>query len=106
MFKATTATNSPRDFELVLEKLNSTFNRPIGEVEFKLYSNLNGTTFSDEMTTLKTNSEGKIVLCDLIKADKTYYLVETKAADGFIALKGYFKVVTSKQMVSSKLRQI
>lgn len=97
LFKATTATNSPRDFELVLEKLNSTFNRPIGEVEFKLYSNLNGTTFSDEMTTLKTNSEGKIVFgSDLIKADKTYYLVETKAADGFIALKGYFKVVTSK----------
>lgn len=97
LFKATTVTNSPRDFELVLEKLNSTFNRPIGEVEFKLYSNLNGTTFSDEMTTLKTNSEGKIVFgSDLIKADKTYYLVETKAADGFIALKGYFKVVTSK----------
>lgn len=34
--EATTATNSPRDFELVLEKLSSTFNRPIGEVEFKL----------------------------------------------------------------------
>lgn len=97
LFEATTAKNSPRDFELVLEKLSSTFNRPIGEVEFKLYSNLNGTTFSDEMTTLKTNPEGKIVFgSDLIKADKTYYLVETKAADGFIALKGYFKVVTSK----------
>lgn len=97
LFEATTATNSPRDFELVLEKLSSTFNRPIGEVEFKLYANLNGTTFSDEITTLKTNQEGKIVFgSDLIKADKTYYLVETKAADGFIALKGYFKVVTSK----------
>lgn len=100
LFEAIPATNSPRDFELVLEKLSSTFNRPIGEVEFKLYSNFNGTTFSDEITTPetpKTDSEGKIVFgSDLIKADKTYYLVETEAAKGFIALNGYFKVVTSK----------
>ncbi|WP_334115611.1 SpaH/EbpB family LPXTG-anchored major pilin [Streptococcus parasuis] len=95
----TTSVENDRKFELVLEKLSSTFNRPIGEVEFKLYSNFNGTTFSDEITipNPKTDSEGKIVFgSDLIKADKTYYLVETKAAEGFIALKGYFKVVTSK----------
>ncbi|HFU4368369.1 TPA: SpaH/EbpB family LPXTG-anchored major pilin [Streptococcus suis] len=103
IFNTTSVTNSPREFELVLQKLSSTFNRPIGEVEFKLYSNFNGTTFSDEITPepLKTNSEGKIVFgSNLINADKTaektYYLVETNAADGFIALNGYFKVVASK----------
>ncbi|HFI0782191.1 TPA: SpaH/EbpB family LPXTG-anchored major pilin [Streptococcus suis] len=99
LFEAIPATNSPRDFELVLEKLSSTFNRPIGEVEFKLYSNFNGTTFSDEITTPetpKTDSEGKIVFgSDLIKADKTYYLVESPV-DGFIPLKGYFTIKTSK----------
>ncbi|QWV86164.1 SpaH/EbpB family LPXTG-anchored major pilin [Streptococcus parasuis] len=100
LFEAIPATNSPRDFELVLEKLSSTFNRPIGEVEFKLYSNFNGTTFSDEITTPetpKTDSEGKIVFgSDLIKADKTYYLVESQTVDGFIQLKGYFTITTSK----------
>lgn len=103
LFEAIPATNSPRKFELVLQKLSSTFNRPIGEVEFTLYSNFNGTTFSDsdKISARKTNSEGEIVFGnDLINADKTaektYYLVETKAADGFIALNGYFKVVASK----------
>ncbi|HFI0550943.1 TPA: SpaH/EbpB family LPXTG-anchored major pilin [Streptococcus suis] len=99
----TSVTNSPRKFELVLQKLSSTFNRPIGEVEFTLYSNFNGTTFSDKITPepLKTNSKGEIFFGNnLINADKTaektYYLVETNAADGFIALNGYFKVVASK----------
>ncbi|HEM3617674.1 TPA: SpaH/EbpB family LPXTG-anchored major pilin [Streptococcus suis] len=103
IFNTTSVKNSPREFELVLEKLSSTFNRPIGEVEFKLYSNFNGTTFSDVITPepLKTNSKGEIVFGNnLINADKTaektYYLVETKPADGFIALNGYFKVVASK----------
>ncbi|WP_373815627.1 SpaA isopeptide-forming pilin-related protein, partial [Jeotgalibaca porci] len=101
-----TIVENDREFELVLEKLeklSSTFNRPIGEVEFTLYSNLNGTTFSDsdKISTLKTNSKGEIVFGNnLINADKTaektYYLVETKAAKGFIALNGYFKVVASK----------
>uniref|UniRef100_UPI0028A7C8A0 SpaH/EbpB family LPXTG-anchored major pilin n=1 Tax=Streptococcus parasuis TaxID=1501662 RepID=UPI0028A7C8A0 len=101
-----TSVENDREFELVLEKLeklSSTFNRPIGEVEFMLYSNFNGTTFSDKITPepLKTNSNGEIVFGNnLINADKTaektYYLVETKPAKGFIALNGYFKVVTSK----------
>lgn len=94
-----TIVENDRKFELVLQKLSSTFNRPIGEVEFTLYSNLNGTTFSDsdKISTLKTKSDGEIVFgSDLIKAGQTYYLVETEAAKGFIALNGYFKVVTSK----------
>ncbi|MDG3180375.1 SpaH/EbpB family LPXTG-anchored major pilin [Streptococcus suis] len=98
-----TIVENDRKFELVLQKLSSTFNRPIGEVEFTLYSNFNGTTFSDsdKISARKTNSEGEIDFGnDLINADKTaektYYLVETKPAKGFIALNGYFKVVTSK----------
>ncbi|MDY4001157.1 MAG: SpaH/EbpB family LPXTG-anchored major pilin, partial [Streptococcus orisratti] len=96
-YDPTQVTNEPKDFELTLEKLSSTFQRPLENVLFKLYSKREGNTFSNEISTLQTDSEGKIVFgSDLIKADKTYYLVETKAADGFIALKGYFKVVTSK----------
>ncbi|MGR4071046.1 SpaH/EbpB family LPXTG-anchored major pilin [Streptococcus parasuis] len=101
IYDPTRVTNEPKDFELTLEKLSSTFQRPLENVSFTLYGNREGNTFSNEIKTLKTNSEGKIVFGnDLINADKTaektYYLVETKAADGFIALKGYFKVVTSK----------
>lgn len=96
-YDPTQVTNEPKDFELTLEKLSSTFQRPLENVLFKLYSKREGNTFSNEISTLQTDSEGKIVFgSELIKADKTYYLVETKAADGFIALKGYFKVVTSK----------
>lgn len=95
-YDPTQVTNEPKDFELTLEKLSSTFQRPLENVSFTLYGNRERNTFSKEIETLKTDSKGKIVFGDLIKADKTYYLVETKAADGFIALKGYFKVVTSK----------
>ncbi|HFU4233027.1 TPA: SpaA isopeptide-forming pilin-related protein [Streptococcus suis] len=96
-----TIVENDRKFELVLEKLeklSSTSNRPIGKVEFTLYSNFNGTTFSDsdEISALKTDSEGKIFFGSDFEADKTYYLVETNPAKGFIALNGYFKVVTSK----------
>ncbi|HEL1557404.1 TPA: SpaH/EbpB family LPXTG-anchored major pilin [Streptococcus suis] len=96
-YDPTQVTNEPRDFELILEKLSSTFQRPLENVSFTLYSNREGNTFSNEITTLKTNPEGKIVFgSDLIKADQTYYLVESQTVDGFIQLKGYFTISTSK----------
>ncbi|WDN58177.1 SpaH/EbpB family LPXTG-anchored major pilin [Streptococcus parasuis] len=97
IFNTTSVTNAPRDFELTLEKLSSTFQRPLENVSFTLYGNREGNTFSNEIKILKTNSEGKIVFgSDLIKADKTYYLVESQTVDGFIQLKGYFTITTSK----------
>lgn len=97
IFNTTSVTNAPRDFELTLEKLSSTFQRPLENVSFTLYGNREGNTFSNEIKTVKTNSEGKIVFgSDLIKADKTYYLVESQTVDGFIQLKGYFTITTDK----------
>ncbi|WP_431522889.1 SpaH/EbpB family LPXTG-anchored major pilin [Streptococcus parasuis] len=97
IFNTTNVTNAPRDFELTLEKLSSTFQKPLENVSFTLYGNREGNTFSNEISTQKTNQEGKIVFgSDLIKADKTYYLVESQTVDGFIQLKGYFTITTSK----------
>ncbi|WP_313167116.1 SpaH/EbpB family LPXTG-anchored major pilin [Streptococcus parasuis] len=103
IFNTTSVENAPKDFVLTLEKLSSTFKQPLENVSFTLYGNREGNTFSDVITTEppKTNSKGEIVFGNnLINADKTaektYYLVETKPAEGFIALNGYFKVVASK----------
>lgn len=97
IFDTTTVTNQPKDFELFLEKKSSTFQRPLENVEFKLYSTRNGDTFSGELARVRTNSEGKIVFGkDILKADKTYYLVESQTIDGFIRLEGYFTITTSK----------
>ncbi|NQM29569.1 SpaH/EbpB family LPXTG-anchored major pilin [Streptococcus suis] len=96
-YDPTQVTNEPQDFELILEKLSSTFQRPLENVSFTLYGNREGNTFSNEISTLKTNQEGKIVFgSDLIKTDQTYYLVESQTVDGFIQLKGYFTITTSK----------
>lgn len=101
IYDPTQVINEPKDFNLTIKKLSSTFQRPLENVSFTLYGNREGNTFSNEIKTLETDSEGEIVFGnDLINADKTaektYYLVETNAADGFIALNGYFKVVASK----------
>ncbi|HFU4136805.1 TPA: SpaH/EbpB family LPXTG-anchored major pilin [Streptococcus suis] len=97
IYDPTQVTNEPKDFVLTLEKLSSTFEQPLENVSFTLYGNREGNTFSNEISTQKTNQEGKIVFgSDLIKADKTYYLVESETVDGFIRLKGYFTITTDK----------
>lgn len=98
IFNTTSVTNAPRDFELTLEKLSSTFQKPLQGVEFKLYDSAGGTDFSTltPKATVTTDADGKIVLNnEQIQADKTYYLVESPV-DGFIQLKGYFTITTSK----------
>ncbi|HFI0708032.1 TPA: SpaH/EbpB family LPXTG-anchored major pilin [Streptococcus suis] len=95
----TTSVENDREFKLTLEKLASTSKTPLQGVEFKLYDSADGTDFStlNPKATETTDPDGKIFLNKgQIQAGKTYYLVETKAADGFIALNGYFKVVASK----------
>lgn len=99
IFNTTGVTNPPRDFELTLEKLSSTFQKPLQGVEFKLYDSAGGTDFSTltPKATVTTDADGKIVLNkEQIQADKTYYLVESRTVDGFIQLKGYFTITTSK----------
>lgn len=99
IFKTTSVTNAPRDFELTLEKLSSTFQEPLQGVKFKLYDSAGGTDFSTltPKATVTTDADGKIVLKkEQIQADKTYYLVESQTVDGFIQLKGYFTITTSK----------
>ncbi|MDV7787680.1 SpaH/EbpB family LPXTG-anchored major pilin [Enterococcus gallinarum] len=99
IFKTTSVTNAPRDFELTLEKLSSTFQEPLQGVKFKLYDSAGGTDFSTltPKATVTTDADGKIVLNkEQIQADNTYYLVESQTVDGFIQLKGYFTITTSK----------
>ncbi|HFI0182587.1 TPA: SpaH/EbpB family LPXTG-anchored major pilin [Streptococcus suis] len=99
IYDPTPVTNEPKDFNLTIEKLLSTFDKPLENVSFTLYGNREGDTFSKWIATRETTSEGKIVFgSDLIKADKTYYLVENESqtVDGFIQLKGYFTITTSK----------
>ncbi|WP_313094353.1 SpaH/EbpB family LPXTG-anchored major pilin, partial [Streptococcus parasuis] len=99
IFNTTSVTNAPRDFELTLEKLASTFQTPLQGVEFKLYDSAGGTDFSTltPKAIVTTDADGKIVLNnEQIQADKTYYLVESQTVDGFIQLKGYFTITTSK----------
>ena len=99
IFKTTSVTNAPRDFELTLEKLSSTFQKPLQGVEFKLYDSAGGTDFSTltPKATITTDADGKIVLKkEQIQAGKTYYLVESQTVDGFIQLKGYFTITTNK----------
>lgn len=99
IFNTTSVTNAPRDFELTLEKLSSTFQKPLQGVEFKLYDSAGGTDFSTltPKAIVTTDADGKIVLNnEQIQAGKTYYLVESQTVDGFIQLKGYFTITTSK----------
>ncbi|WP_313175143.1 SpaH/EbpB family LPXTG-anchored major pilin [Streptococcus parasuis] len=101
IFKPTSVENAPKDFVLTLEKLLSTFHKPLQGVEFKLYDSDDSAGEPDFSTlepkyTVKTEDDGKIVLNEgQIQADKTYYLVESPV-DGFIPLKGYFTIKTSK----------
>ncbi|MGQ7364831.1 SpaH/EbpB family LPXTG-anchored major pilin [Streptococcus suis] len=95
----TSVENAPKDFVLTLEKLSSTFQKPLQGVEFKLYDSAGGTDFSTltPKAIVTTDADGKIVLNEgQIQADKTYYLVESETVDGFIQLKGYFTIKTSK----------
>lgn len=99
IFNTTSVTNAPRDFELTLEKLASTFQTPLQGVKFKLYDSAGGTDFSTltPEAIVTTDADGKIVLNnEQIQADKTYYLVESQTVDGFIQLEGYFTITTSK----------
>lgn len=99
IFNTTSVTNAPRDFELTLEKLSSTLQKPLQGVEFKLYDSAGGTDFSTLIpkATRTTDADGKIVLKkEQIQAGKTYYLVESQTVDGFIQLKGYFTITTDK----------
>ncbi|KRK38395.1 hypothetical protein FC62_GL000078 [Amylolactobacillus amylotrophicus DSM 20534] len=97
-----TQTNKPKDFVLTLEKLSSTFQKTLQGVEFKLYDSDDSAGEPDFSTlplidTVTTGDDGKIVLNNgQIKADNTYYLVESQTVEGFIQLKGYFTITTDK----------
>ncbi|HFU4126322.1 TPA: SpaH/EbpB family LPXTG-anchored major pilin [Streptococcus suis] len=95
----TSVENAPKDFVLTIEKLLSTFHKPLQGVEFKLYDSAGGTDFSTltPKATVTTDADGKIVLNNgEIQGNETYYLVESQTVDGFIRLKGYFTITTDK----------
>ncbi|MBV1943441.1 SpaH/EbpB family LPXTG-anchored major pilin [Streptococcus parasuis] len=97
IFNTTEVTND-RKFELTLEKLSSTFQKPLKGVKFKLYDSAGGTDFSSlkPKAIVTTLDDGKIILNNgEIQGNETYYLVESPV-DGFIQLKGYFTIKTSK----------
>ncbi len=104
IFKPTSATNAPKDFNLTIKKLSSTFQKPLQGVKFELYDGVDSAGEPDFSTltpkaTETTDADGKIVLNNgEIQADKTYYLVESESqtVDGFIQLKGYFTITTPK----------
>ena len=93
--------NEPKDFVLTLEKLSSTFQKPLQGVKFELYDSDDSAGEPDfsNLTpkVVTTGADGKIFLNNgQIQADKTYYLVESDTVDGFILLKGYFIITTDK----------
>ncbi|HFI0678163.1 TPA: SpaH/EbpB family LPXTG-anchored major pilin [Streptococcus suis] len=97
-----TIVENDRKFELTLEKLSSTSKKPLQGVKFELYDSddsagePNFSTLTLIATVGPTGADGKIVLDKgQIQAGKTYYLVESPV-DGFIPLKGYFTIKTSK----------
>ncbi|HFH9928610.1 TPA: SpaH/EbpB family LPXTG-anchored major pilin [Streptococcus suis] len=101
IFNTTSVTND-REFELTLKKLSSTSQKPLQGVKFELYDSddsAGGPDFSTPhlKATETTDPDGKIVLNKgQIQAGKTYYLVESQTVGGFIRLKGYFTITTSK----------
>ncbi|WP_312248000.1 SpaH/EbpB family LPXTG-anchored major pilin [Streptococcus parasuis] len=95
-----TSVENDREFKLTLEKLASTFKTPLQGVVFNLYDSDDSAGEPDfsnlHRITVTTGVDGKIVLDKgQIQAGKTYYLVESPV-DGFIPLKGYFTIKTSK----------
>lgn len=100
IYDPTQVTNEPKDFVLTLEKLSSTFQKPLQGVVFNLYDSDDSAGEPDfsnlHRITVTTGVDGKIDLDKgQIQAGKTYYLVESPV-DGFIPLKGYFTIKTSK----------
>ncbi|HEM3680754.1 TPA: SpaH/EbpB family LPXTG-anchored major pilin [Streptococcus suis] len=98
-----TSVENDREFELRLKKLSSTSQKPLQGVKFKLYDSDDSagepdfSTLTPIATVGPTGADGIIVLNKgQIQAGKTYYLVESQTLGGFIRLKGYFTIPTSK----------
>lgn len=98
-----TIVENDREFELTLKKLSSTSQKPLQGVKFELYDSDDSagepdfSTLTPIATVGPTGADGIIVLNKgQIQAGKTYYLVESQTLGGFIRLKGYFTIPTSK----------